>query len=193
MPTAQGLTTSGGATTSAAASDSSSAAGYFKNLLSGNRTAALQSVAPGANAAQTQADAAKRTASSMGTARGGGTAGTNQQIDSNTMASIQNALFGVKSGAATSLNQTAGTEGAIGGSQLSAGANLLNVGSNAAANEGGIGLKQEQLNSQELFQSLLGDVLGFGAFKGLFGGNGGGGGGGSDPDDRESIRANSRQ
>lgn len=182
MPQGQSLTGAGAAASSNAGSDASSAAGYFKNLLTGNRTAALQSIAPGANSVQTQADAAKRTASSMGTARGGGTAGTGQQIDSNTMAQIQNALFGVRAGAAQNLNATAGTEGAIGGSELGAGANLLDVGTKASTAEGDVGLKQEQLNSQGLFQSLLGDVLGYGAFKGmdyLFGKGGGSGGGGS--------------
>ena len=158
LPTAQNLTTSGGATSSAAASDSSSAAGYFKNLLSGNRTAALQSVAPGANAALTQADAAKRGASSMGTARGGGTAGTNQQIDSSVMGKIQDALFGVKSNAATGLNTTAGTEGAIGSSQLNAGAQNLNIGTGAATNLGSLGVG-EQSASNSAFLKAFGAAL----------------------------------
>lgn len=120
MPTAQ-------ASLSRGSSDLSTAGDYFKNLLSGNRPATQQAVAPEANAVRASADAQKRQLATSGTARGGGTAGTNQQVNDNTNATVDNAIFAARPGAAKGLTQIGTTESDVG-------ANILNDASTTAAN-----------------------------------------------------------
>src|SRR6266446_4756935 len=68
------------------------AGGYYSKLLSGDRAATMQAVAPVANAATSQADAAKRGLAESGTARGGGVNAASQQLDTQTRASIDTAV-----------------------------------------------------------------------------------------------------
>src|SRR5208337_55376 len=91
-------------------SDLSSAGGFFKSLMSGNRTALQQTVAPQVNAANATSDAQKRQQAASGTARGGGTAPANQTRDTDKLAAVQNALFGARSGAAGELAKVGGAE-----------------------------------------------------------------------------------
>jgi len=108
-----------------------SAGSYYKDLLSGNRTAALQAVAPEASAATSQEDAAKRQLSTSGTARGGGVAATNATSKDRTMAVIDNLLFGARAGAARGAT-------AVGGEEASLGTNLANLGGNVAGELGSL-------------------------------------------------------
>src|SRR5205807_258242 len=59
---------------------------YYKKLLSGDRTAALQAVAPEAAGVNARTDAARRQLSTSGTARGGGVASTSQTAKDRAMA-----------------------------------------------------------------------------------------------------------
>lgn len=158
---------------------------YWQKILSGNRPAALQAVAPEANSVQAQTDAMKRQQSSMGTARGGGNAGANRTVDDEAMAKIDNLLFGVRSEAAqqipdigtkeagiNALKTSAGTT--IGGTQAQVGQNeiqqalaALGLSTGATSNAGNIALKQEELNQNGLFQSILGEFLGGAVNKGM--------------------------
>lgn len=81
---------------------------YFKNLLGGNRTATMQAVAPAANAARAGADAQKKEQATTGTARTGGTAASNQQVEDQVRAAINNLISGaapVAAGALTGIGQ----------------------------------------------------------------------------------------
>lgn len=99
---------------------------YYKKLLSGNRTAQLQAVAPTVTAANAQEDAQKRALATSGTARGGGVNATTQQLDTQKDETIDNAITGTMPGAAKG-------EEAVGSTQAQIAANLLGLGTNAAA------------------------------------------------------------
>lgn len=73
---------------------------YFKRLMSGDRAVTAQATAPESNAVLSQADAQRRNRVATGTARGGGVAGANQQQQDDTMAKIDNFLFGARPAAA---------------------------------------------------------------------------------------------
>lgn len=132
LPAAQSSLASGGATTKSGLSTLDQAGQYFKSLMSGDRTKMMQAVAPETNAVHAEADAAKRQTEAMGTARGGGTAVANNTADTNTMAKIDNLLFGVRPGAAGETAKIGGAEAGIGLSQQGIGANLLGIADNAA-------------------------------------------------------------
>lgn len=99
---------------------------YYKKLLSGNRVAQLQAVAPTVNAANAQEDAQKRALATSGTARGGGVNATTQQLDTAKNATIDNAITGTMPAAAEG-------EAGVGRTQAQIAANLLGLGENAAA------------------------------------------------------------
>ena len=123
---------------------------YYSQLLSGNRPAALQAVAPETAAVQARTDASRRQLATSGTARGGGVASTSQTAKDRAMAEIDNLLFGVRPGAAKGLES-------VGRTQLSAASNLLGMGgdlaqaytSNAAAS---------RKTSFEINQDIVGKV-----------------------------------
>jgi len=120
---------------------------YYSKLLSGNRTAALSAIAPVANTATAQADAAKRQAVASGTARGGGANAASQQLDTSTRATVDNALNAAKAEAARGAST-------LGSTQVSQAANLLGIGSNAAANEADIS-SQSRKTSQQLHDQAV--------------------------------------
>jgi hypothetical protein len=109
-------------------------ANYYAQLLSGNRSAAMNAVAPTVNAANAQSDAQSRQLSAMGTARGGGVNAAGQQMATNKQAAIDSAITQARSGAAQGATQVAGAESNIGGTQLAAAMNLLGLGESAASN-----------------------------------------------------------
>jgi hypothetical protein len=86
---------------------------YFQDLMSGDRTKMTQAVAPETNAVRAGADAQKRQQSAMGTARGGGTAVANNARDTDTMAKVDNLLFGARPAAAKETASIAGEEGQL--------------------------------------------------------------------------------
>jgi len=144
----------GKASTAAGNQSLGQAGGYFSNLLSGNRPAMLQAVAPETNVAQSQADAARRQQATMGTARGGGTSGANQQQKTDLMSQINNLLFGVRPAAA---KETAD----IGKTQLEAGIQSLSTAGTATAQAGDIATQaRQQAGSQ--FQQVIKDIFGWG-------------------------------
>lgn len=114
---------------------------YYSKLLSGNRTAALSAIAPVANTAATQSDAAKRQIATSGTARGGGVNATGQQLDTQRRSAVDDALNRAKAAAAGGAAQ-------LGSTQVSQAANLLGIGSNAAANEADISSQSRALSQK---------------------------------------------
>lgn len=136
MAQGQGQTAQGEATTQAAGEQLGAPAAYYQNLLTGNRAAALNAVAPTANAAAAQSDAAQRQLSTMGTSRGGGTAAMGQQIATQKQAAIDKAIQEARSGAAAGATQVAGQTAAVGGQQLNAAMRLLGLGEESASTVG---------------------------------------------------------
>lgn len=130
--------------------------GYYSKLLSGNRPAMQQAIAPEANAALAQSDAQKRQLAATGTARGGGTAAINQNRKTATDAEIDNMLFGAQSSAAK-------TTGALGTSTVGAGTNLASTGEAAAAD-----LTKSAVQSQEE-SNAQGNMIGQGIAQLIFG------------------------
>lgn len=100
---------------------------YYKKLLSGNRVAQLQAVAPTVNAANAEEDAQKKAIADSGTARGGGVNATTQQLDTTKSATIDSAITGTMPGAAKG-------EESVGATQAQIAANLLGLGENATVN-----------------------------------------------------------
>lgn len=117
--------------------DLGKASDYWTKLLSGDRATMEQAVAPETNAVLSQADAAKREQASMGTSRGGGTAGANQRIQDESMAKVDNLLFGARPAAAKA-------EESIGGTELSAAMRALGLSETAASDLTALSSKSRQ-------------------------------------------------
>jgi hypothetical protein len=132
LPNAEAGYKAGASTQESALSQLSAPSKYYSDLLSGDRSTTLQAVQPTIAAANAQTDAQKRGLATSGTARGGGTNATSQQLDTAKMASVDNAIAGVKTGAAAGATQVAGETSKIGDSQTNAALNLLGIGKSAA-------------------------------------------------------------
>lgn len=98
----------------------------------------MQAEAPAINAANAGADASKRQLGTMGTARGGGVSASSQALDDRTRATVDNALFGVRSKAAEGLTQVGGATGQLGLGELEAGAQYGMLGEYASSDQGKI-------------------------------------------------------
>ena len=103
------------------------AGAYQSKLLSGDRAATMQAVAPTTNAATAQTDAAKRGIAGSGTARGGGVNATTQTLEDSKRSQVDTAVNSAKSGAAAGATATGGT-------MASQASNLLGMGETSAAN-----------------------------------------------------------
>jgi hypothetical protein len=135
------------------------AGGYYQKLLSGNRPAMLQAVAPETGAVRSASDAAARQQAASGTARGGGVAGANQQREDATMAKIDQLLFGVRPMAAEGATRVGATEAGVGGTELAAATNVLGMGTDAAANLGALATKSRS-QSFDINRQTQQDVAG---------------------------------
>jgi hypothetical protein len=168
LPLAQSTSSAGAGTTKAGLSTVgaglntlSGPLAYFQKLMSGNRPAMEQAVAPEANAARASSDAAARNQAAMGTARGGGTAGGNQQRHTDVMAQIDNLLFGARPAAAkattdigTTQSQIGLGESQVGNQQLMEALQSLGLGTSAAGTTGQMGLGQSSQLS-DMFKVLV--------------------------------------
>jgi len=134
-------------------SDLSSAGSFWKQLMSGNRSAVNAAVAPQVNTAQTMTDASRRQAAASGTARGGGTAGPAETAKDTQLAQIQNLLFGAR---------TTGAEqvGKVGTATANVGANLAADAGNATANLGYLGTsaREQQLKQDNAMGAAIGQI-----------------------------------
>jgi hypothetical protein len=163
MDTAKKDTASGNATTNAGLSGLGDANSYFKSLTTGNRAAMQQAEAPAINATVSGADAARRQQEASGTARGGGVAGQNQQQQTDTMAKIDNALFGVRPAAAQQEAATSGKIADVGTQQRELGLQAAGIGGTAASNAGSIATNARQQAAQEqaaAIQMAIGAIFG---------------------------------
>lgn len=148
MTSGRGEIGAGNQTEAKALEDVGPSSDYYKKLLSGNRTATLQAVAPTVNAANAQEDAAKRGLATSGTARGGGSTSAVESMDTAKQATIDNAITATKPTAAEGELGVAKTEAGVGATQLTAAMNLLGLGSNAATNLTDISSKSRELSNQ---------------------------------------------
>lgn len=143
---------------------------FFRRLTSGNRTATTQAMAPQINAAEQQGDALRRQEANLGTARGGGTAGTNQQMDTNRLAQIDNMLFGAQTGAAGELANVGRTEAGVGLGETGQGLQATGLAGNIAGTGAELAMKSRSLSDElhrqavtdysKAFQSLMGGSMG---------------------------------
>jgi hypothetical protein len=143
------------------------AAGFFKGVLSGDRT----KVAPGTNAAVDSADAAKREQAQMGTARGGGAVGNNQQIEAHTRQLISSLLGEAQTNAAGAL-------GTLGENQVGEMGSLLNTASGTEANLSNTlhkDVQEKNASAAKMWGTLISGGLNL-ATAGMAGGLGGAGG-----------------
>jgi len=134
LPNAEAGYTAGQATQKDALSQLASPAQYYQSLLSGNRTSALNAVAPVTNVVNAQSDAQKRQLASSGTARGGGVNAVGQQLETSKQSAIDTAVNQAKAGAAAGATKVAGETSKVGDSQLNAALNLLGIGAKSAEN-----------------------------------------------------------
>ena len=158
LPQAKSAVGTGLSTLRSAGSDVGSAAGFFRNLMSGNRSAVNAAVAPQANTAQTMADASRRQAAASGTARGGGTAGPAQTAKDQTLATIQNMLFGARTTGAEGTLAAGRAEAGVGATQGDIGSNLAGIGERAISDMGS--LATEAKKSADAQQQQTGQAIG---------------------------------
>lgn len=118
LPFASKTATAGTGTTEAGLSDLNKSGDWYKQLLSGSRAAVNQAVAPETSAVLSQSDADKRQLANMGTARGGGVAATNQQRKADTMAKVDQMIFGVRPNAASGVADVGSREASVGQQQI---------------------------------------------------------------------------
>lgn len=151
----QGTTAAGLGTTGRGLNALSSPLNYFQRLLSGNRAAMSQAVAPEAAAARSASDAARRQLATSGTARGGGVASTNQQQQDQLRAQIDNLLFGARPAAAkgaadigTTVAQTGLSTAEVGNQQLAAALQALGIGGGAAGAQYTGALSKESMQTK---------------------------------------------
>ena len=135
----------------AAGQDSLGKAGdYWGKILSGNRSAVSAAVAPETNAIRSGADARKRQLSQMGTARGGGVNATSQQLDTDTAAKTDNAIFAARPEAA---KETA----SIGRTELANSSSLLSEAGKVSTDLASIS-GEARKNDYQLNQDMVGKV-----------------------------------
>jgi hypothetical protein len=134
LPTAEAGAATGAATTAAGASGLGQSLDYYQKLMSGNRTATQQAIAPVANQQASAADASRKQADASGTARGGGTASVNADAKTKQMADIDNLLFGAQSEGAKGVADTSKALASTGTAETADAAQLLGVGETANAN-----------------------------------------------------------
>ena len=134
LPTSQSLESSGASTTQAGLSTLNDANAYWKNILQGSRPQLMQAAAPAINAAETQADAARREQVASGTSRVGGVNAGNQQAEFKTQGAIDNILAALPGQAAEQEGKVGAAEAGIGTSVVGEALNALGLGSNAASN-----------------------------------------------------------
>lgn len=118
----------------------------------------MQAEAPAINATNAGADASKRQLGTMGTARGGGVSASNQTLDDRTRATIDNALFGVRSQAAGGLAKVGAETGQLGVQELGAGAQYGMLGEYASADLGNIATAAKKQDSAS--NAALGSAVG---------------------------------
>ena len=133
LDTAKQEKTAGDTTTSSGLSAMDSVKDFFKNIMSGSRPAQLAAVAPETNAINAQADAQRTQSANLGTARGGGVAATNANAENTRMKTIDDMLFGARTGAANSEEQVGAQEANVGMEQLSAALKSLGLSDEAIA------------------------------------------------------------
>lgn len=129
---------------------------YFKTLLSGDRTATAEAVAPAANAARAGADASKKQEADMGTSRTGGTVAGNQQREDQVRSQIDTLIGGVKPAAANAL-------GSLGEADVNAMMQALGLGTTATGTAGAqisSDLTARRQASAEMWSSLIGGAVG---------------------------------
>ena len=150
----QGTTNAGLATTKTGLGTLGGPLAYWQKLMSGNRAAMNQAVAPEANAARSASDATTRQTAATGTARGGGTAATSQQRQTDVNAQIDNLLFGVRPQAAqatTGIGTTQANiglnEANVGNQQLQQALAALGIGTQAGTATTGAAVNKEQMGT----------------------------------------------
>jgi hypothetical protein len=126
----------------AGAANLNKAGDYYSKLLSGNRPATLQAIAPQTAAINEATDAQRRQQSTSGTARGGGTAVANQTAQDKKMAEIDNLLFGARTDAAKGAER-------VGQAQVSDAASLLGIGERSASDLGSLSIEAKGQQFQQ--------------------------------------------
>ncbi len=150
----QGLEKQGQATTGQGVQDLGASGNFFRRLMSGNRAATTEAMAPQINAVEAQGDAQRRQQAALGTARGGGLAGTNQQAQNQRMAQIDNMLFGAQTGAAKEVGDIGRTEAGVGLGETGQGIGTVAGAGNLAATAGEMSTKSRELSNQMHRQSV---------------------------------------
>lgn len=135
---------------------------YYSKILSGNRPAALQAIAPEVSGVLGKEAATRRGIAASGTARGGGLASTEQQAHDQAMGEINNSLFGARAKAAQGETQ-------VGQAQMEDALNALGLGEYAASDLANISAqsrKTSQAINTQTQQQVGGAILG--ALGGIF-------------------------
>lgn len=152
LPQGQSTLSGGQGTTNQGLGELGQAANYNSKILSGNRSAVTEAMAPEINSVTSQANQLKKQQSAMGTSRGGGTNAGNQQLGTQESGQITNLIAQARPQASQALSQIGAQTGGIGLGEMGVGANLLGLGNSAANNllTGATTAKQEddQQNNQ---------------------------------------------
>jgi len=151
LPFGQSQARTGQATTAAGTQNLGQAGSYFGKLASGDRSTALQAVAPASNAALAQSDAEKNQLANMGTARGGGAVGVNQTRDTDLMSKIDNMLFGARTAGAQGEAQVGQAQAGVGLGETGQGIQSAGLASSTAGDLGKLALYSRG-QSEEIHQ-----------------------------------------
>ena len=154
LDTAKQEKTAGDTTTSSGLSAMDSVKDFFKNIMSGSRPAQLAAVAPETNAINAQSDAQRTQSANLGTARGGGVAATNANAENTRMKTIDDMLFGARTGAANSEEQVGAQEANVGMEQLSAALKSLGLSDEAISQYTTEAFKKKE-NDVEKWNNLM--------------------------------------
>ena len=157
IPTGESGVKTGNQTLANASESLGPAASYYSKLLQPGRSFAASLSAPATNAAQGASDATRNEEAQQGTGRAGGTVEANREAGASTNKNIDdiinNTLHGGRKEAAEGLTRVAGTEAAIGGTQLSSAENLLGLGTQAEST-----VNDNSLSSRELSNQISGQT-----------------------------------
>lgn len=157
LDTAKGFLSTGKGDVASGKDALSTSLDYFKKLASGDRAVQAAAIAPETNAALSQQDAARKQRATTGTARGGGGAAAEQTSQDQTMAEIDNFLFGARPAAASKVGDIGGQFAQIGLGEQGLGLGFSNLSEKSASDmtsEAGTSRK----TSYEINQDTVGKV-----------------------------------
>lgn len=132
LPQGQSTLSGGQGTANQGLGELGQAANYNSKILSGNRSAVTEAMAPEINSVTSQANQLRKQQAALGTSRGGGTNAGNQQLGTQEAGQVTNLIAQARPQASQALSQIGAQTGGIGLGEMGVGSQLLGLGTGAA-------------------------------------------------------------